>query len=213
MKKVLLIVVALTFVLTAAAFAGGNATHKVAIHVNAYPITCKGMPVFTACTQIVTTYPLGGNIEVIPVFYDLAGFKLNELGMSWPEATWGSASWTKCKGDVAVGMITNSAVPEVPSQTIAQTNGTAIAWSTCQSASAFSAPGFAWLFAADPGLICPVPNPVTRMMGVTDCSANALYDAPQCVSCAGVLGHVGDDPCRPTAVESSTWGEIKSIFK
>jgi len=212
MKKVLLIVVALTFVLTAVAFAGGNALHKVAIHVKAHPTTCKQIPVFTTCTAIVFTYANTGDIAAIPVFYDLAGFKLNELGMSWPEALWGSASWFKCKGDVAVGMITHTAVPENPAETLAQTNGTAIAWATCQNTWA-SAPGYAYLAAYDPGMICPVPNPVTHMMGVTDCSADALYDPPYCVSCAGVGGMVGDDPCRPTAVEPSTWGEIKSIFK
>lgn len=216
MKKVLLIVVALTLVLTAYALAGDNVAHKVAIHVRAHG-NCKTAPtgaanMFTSCTEIVTTYAGGGDIDAVPVFFDLAGFKLNELGMSWPEASWGYASWSKCKGDVAVGVIMHSAVPEVPAHTAGKLNGTAIAWSTCQT-SWMMAAGFAWMVAADPGMICPVPNPATDMMGVTDCGPLAAYDPPRCAFCAGVLGMVGDDPCLPTANEPSTWGEIKSIFK
>jgi hypothetical protein len=119
----------------------------------------------------------------------------------------------KCKGDVAVGSILHSAVPEVPAQTALQQNFVAIGWSVCQTTWA-SAPGYVWLAAATPGHVCPVLDPATGQFGPIDCSPEPgpYQQAPMCLSCAGIF-MLGDDPCRPTAVEPSTWGEIKSIFK
>ena len=215
MKKVLVLAIALTFALSAYAFAGANIHAKVAVHIKAHPTSCtKSYPVITSCSGIVFTWAAQGDFDAMPVFYDLMGFTLLETGLAWPEAAWGSASWVRCKGDVSVGSILHTAAPANPAETLLQTNGVAIGWSAC-NALAFMNPGFCWLFATGPGMIIPVPNPVTGDFGFVDCAPEPgpYYDRPFCVSGAGIGGMVGDDPCRPTANEPSTWGEIKSIFK
>jgi hypothetical protein len=197
--------------LGANAFAGANFAHKLAVHVKAHPTSCtKGYPTFTDCTQIISTWPELGDVNVMPVFYDLVGYSLNETGLTWPEASWGSGSWVRCMGDVAIGTISHSVDAGFPSDV----SGTSITWSTCQT-SVGSAPGYCRLTAFDPGMVCPEPNPATGDYGVADCSPEPgpYYDRPIHVHCAGVGGMIGDDPCRPVSREPRTWGEIKSIFK
>jgi hypothetical protein len=197
--------------LSANAFAGANVAHKLAIHVKAHPTSCtKVYPTFTVCSEIVATWPGLGDIDVMPVFYELAGFVLNETGLSWPEASWGSGAWVRCKGDAAVGAINHSAGAGFPNDV----SGTAISWSTCQTAVG-SAPGYCWLTALDPGVVCPEPNPATGDYGVVDClpAPGPYYDWPIHVHCAGIGGMIGDDPCRPVSSEASTWGKIKVIFE
>ncbi|HVP56699.1 MAG TPA: hypothetical protein VMU02_01270 [bacterium] len=195
-----------------ATFAGANFAHKLAVHVKAHPTSCStNYPTFTSCSQIVFTWPSLADVDVMPVFYDLAGYTRNETGLSWPEGTWGSGVWTRCKGDVAVGTITHSA-----NQTVypASTRGTAISWSSCQTTWG-SAPGYCWLTAHAVGMVCPELNPATGNFGVLDCSAppGPFYDWPISAHCAGVGGMVGDDPCKPVGVEPGTWGGIKGIFR
>ena len=215
MKKILVIAIALTFALSFAAFAGQNHLSKVAVHVKAHPTSCtKAYPVITTCTGIVFTWAPLGDLDAMPIFYDLVAYTVVETGLQWPEAAWGSGSWVKCKGDIAVGVIQHTAVPEVPAETEGATNGTAVAWSTCQYTWGVL-PGFVWLAATTPGKICPVPNPRTGDYGFVDCTPTPgpYYDRPFCISCAGIGGLIGDDPCRPTATDESTWGQIKSMFK
>jgi len=212
MKKVLVIAIALTFALTACAFAGANPVGKIAIHAKAHPTSCtKGYPVFVDCNSIVETWAPLGDVDVMPVFYDLTQYTVVETGLLWPEADWYSASWIKCKGDIAVGSITHSVDAGFPQDV----SGTAIAWTTCQTGT-IVAPGFAWLAPTTAGYVCPVPNPATGDYGTVDCAPEPgpYYDLAYCVGCAGFGGFIGDDPCNlPSATEPSTWGEIKSIFK
>lgn len=201
MKKVLVIAIALTFVATAA-LAGGNPATKIAIHTKAHPTSCtKGYPVFAACTDINTTWTALGDFDAMPVFYDLVAYTVTEFALTWP-AAWGSTSWVRCKGDLAVGGILNPG------------EGTAIAWTACQTGWGV-APGYAWLYATEPGSVCPIPYSATGDYGVVDCapSPGPYYDYPVWVTCAGVGGIVGGDPCGCSATEPSTWGEIKSMFK
>jgi len=201
MKKVLVIAIALTFVATAA-FAIGNPATKIAIHTKAHPTSCtKSYPTFADCAGINTTWAAQGDFDAMPVFYDLVAYTVTEFALSWPTA-WGSTSWVRCKGDLAVGGILNSG------------EGTAIAWTTCQTGWSV-APGYAWLYATEPGSVCPIPYAATGDYGVVDCmpSPGPYYDYPVWVTCAGVGGIVGGDPCGCSATEPSTWGEIKSMFK
>jgi len=200
MKKVLVIAIALTFVFTAVAFAGGNPLTKLAVHVKATGTTCKSVPQFATCSGIVFDYEGGGDIHVVPVFFDMTEFTVIEFGLTWP-AEWLTMSWFRCKGSLAIGTITNPG------------DGTAISYGLCQSLTN-TACGYGWLIPTGPGLIVPVPNPATGQMGVVDCapSPGPYYDVPMCVSAGGYM-MPGDDPCRPTATEESTWGSIKSMFE
>jgi hypothetical protein len=207
MKKVIVVTMALTLVLGVSAFAGDNVHGKIAIHLKAHPTSCtKSYPVFTNCAEIVFTWGPTGDFDFMPVFYDLVSWGVLETGVIWPEAQWLSASWIKCKGDVAVGSLQHSADTVDPTGN----NGTAIGWSLCQTTWAM-APGVGWLYATGPGMICPAPNPVSQAWFVVDC--NGIYDVPSVVSCAGVGGMVGDDPCRATVTDRSTWGAIKGMFR
>ena len=62
------------------ALAGGNPAHKVAIHVKAHPTSCtKAYPVFTTCSSIVHTWAAQGDLDVMPVFYDLASVQRDRV--------------------------------------------------------------------------------------------------------------------------------------
>jgi hypothetical protein len=179
-----------------------NAAHKVAVHTKAHPTSCvKAYPAFTACTSIVTTWAPQGDLDVMPVFYDLTQTLVTEFGMTWP-VEWFSMSWIRCKGDLAIGTIKYSG------------EGTAISWTTCQTTWAL-APGYGWLIALGPGSVCIGPNPATGMYGVVDCqpSPGPYFDFPSLVTCAGIGGILGGDPCAAVATEPSTWGQIKTMFK
>jgi len=206
MKKVLVIAIALTLVITAAALAGPgqNPLTKIAIHAKAYPTTCKQIPTFADCHGIVTTLAgSGGNVNVIPVLFDIASYTVAEFGMTWP-AEWGTMSWLRCKGNIAIGTIMNPG------------DGTAISWSVCMAGWSV-APGLGWLTPTGPGIVSPIPNPATGDMGVVDCTPTSqggpYYDHPMCVFSAGIDGMTGDDPCEETATEQSTWGSIKGMFE
>jgi hypothetical protein len=202
-------VVALVVALTGTAMAGANANGKIAVHIKAYPTSCtKGYPTFTSCSQIRTTYS-GGDAHVMPVFYDLAEYTAVEVGLNF--AAYCSNSWVKCKGDMSVGIIIRSA--DAADQPVDR-RGTYVSWNTCQNSWAV-APGYLWTCSSSPSRFCPAPNPATGKFGFEDCASvpGPSYDDPVLVSCGGMQGAVGDDPCGPTDTEPTTWGAIKSIFR
>lgn len=172
--------------------AGPNANHKLAIHVKSHPTSCaKDYPVFAECGEIVTTWRGCGDIDVMPVFYDLTEYTVVEFGLMWP-AEWYSMSWVRCEGTLAVGQI------GLPGE------GTAIAWSECQKSWAAN-PGFGWLIAPTPGLVYVVANPPTGEHGVVDCSykPGPYYDYPIHTTHSGVCGLAGGDPCWPPPASES----------
>ncbi|MFH1219671.1 MAG: FlgD immunoglobulin-like domain containing protein [Candidatus Eisenbacteria bacterium] len=170
---------------TAPAFAGQNLGCKIAIHLKAHPTSCtKSYPAFTACEGINETWVPTGDVDAMPVFYDLASYTTHEFGLTWP-IEWGSGSWTRCKGDIAVGGILYSG------------EGTAIAWTTCQYGWGL-ATGYIWLAATGPGYVTPVANPATNQLDVVDCDfvTGPYQDFPILISSGGVGGLTGDEPCR-----------------
>jgi uncharacterized repeat protein (TIGR01451 family) len=169
---------------SAPAFAGGNPNVKAAIHIKAHPTSCtKGYPTFATCSSIATTWAGTGDIDAMPVFYDLVGYVAVGFGLDWP-AEWGSTSWVKCRGDLAVGTIKDPG------------DGTGITWTTCQSSWSVS-PGAAWLAATGSGRVEIVPDPATGDLGVVDCAPSPGPYLDRCVAAygAGIGGASGDDPC------------------
>jgi hypothetical protein len=75
------------------AHSGLNATHKAALHVVPHGTNCKTIPAFTSCSGITTTYPGTGDIDVVPVFFDLNGCTFTVFGLTWP-AEWGTCGYT-----------------------------------------------------------------------------------------------------------------------
>ncbi|MFH1218984.1 MAG: hypothetical protein V1694_00830 [Candidatus Eisenbacteria bacterium] len=178
-----------------------NTYFKVAIHVKSHDVECESVPAFQYCTQISTTYQGCGEVDVVPVFFGLAEYSVVEFAVDWPQE-WGSCTFTRCKGDIAVGNIVHSG------------DGIAIAWIDCQYA-IIVAPGFVSLHATTPGLISPHSNPATGELDVVNCapSPGPYVDYPVAVIRAGVCGATGEVPCSTTRVQPSTWGQIKAQFK
>jgi hypothetical protein len=83
MKKVLVLTVALTLILSACAWAGANPDAKVAVHVIPHGSrSCtKGFPVITNCAEIITTEP-GPDVDAFPVFFDLVEYQGLDYGLT-----------------------------------------------------------------------------------------------------------------------------------
>jgi len=195
--KSIVIVSVMILAMSSLAFAGNNPIAKVAIHVRPHnaKLACTLSPAIVGCADVVTTEP-SYSVDAFPVFYDLVEYKAVDYGICWPEWTY-SAAFTNC-ADLVIGTI---ALPG---------DGASGAWFACETG--VCVPGFVWLYADGPGLICPCPYPPTGMLTLVDC--NQGTDAPILTTCAGVYGEAGGDPCEPvTATEQSTWGAIKSMFQ
>jgi len=170
--------------LAGVAVAGPNANHKIAVHVVPHGVACKSLPTFSHCSEIVTTYPGIGDIDVIPVFYDLSEVAVIEFGLTWP-AEWGTCEFTQCWGDLTFGDIVNSG------------DGICTTALSCDYSWAIRA-GVGWLYASGPGTVAVNPNPPTKAMGAVDCAppeSVPSYDWPRCTSSASVGGGAGEDPC------------------
>ena len=168
--------------------AGSNPNVKVAVHLKDHNTTCKTLPTFTACTQMVTSRAGLGDLDAIPVFFDLTEYTVIEFGLTWP-SEWLSMSWFRCRGSLAIGTIVNPG------------DGTAISYGLCTSSWA-AAPGYGWLASNSAGTITMIPNPATGDIGVVDCapSPGPYRDIPIANYYAGVGGVSGLDPCVPPTV-------------
>ena len=87
------------------------------------------------------TWAAQGDLDVMPVFYDLASYSAIGFGLTWP-AEWGTMSWTRCKGDLAVGGIS------------IRGDGTGITWTACQTNWGVAL-GAGWLVATGAGQRLP----------------------------------------------------------
>jgi hypothetical protein len=182
-------------VISGAASAGWNPSAWMAIHVKPHGTSCTdGFPTFTSCSQITTTYWDTGDIDVIPVLYNLLEYTQIGIAMDWP-AEWGTMSWVRCKGDGQIGTLTDP-------NTYAR-----IYWSTCQHAWSV-APGYGWLYATGQGW---VGSSVTIRSLVYDCQPTPDADRA-CPGWSGIGGVIGNDPCSASATEQTSWGRVKAIF-
>ena len=116
----------------------------------------KAYPTFASCEAISTTWANTGDFCAMPVFFDLVEYVAVGFGIDWP-ADWGTGSWVRCKGDLAVGGITNPG------------EGTGITWTACQNTWSV-APGYIWLAASGAGMVELVADPATGDLGVVDCA-------------------------------------------
>jgi hypothetical protein len=195
MKFALVIVLVTVFGLGGIAAAGQNAgSAKVAVHVLPHASrTCtKNFPAIADCEDIVTTEATA-DVDAFPVFFDLVEYQGLEYAMTWPGLY--SCAFTSCS-DLTIGGVVNTG------------DGISHAWQECQTG-AVAIAGFGWIY--DYGMICIVPHPENDSVYVADCEG--VIDVTVMEYCAGIGGHSGDDPCEPTAVERTTWGNIKGMFQ
>jgi hypothetical protein len=192
-----ILVIALVASIASTCLAGNNPEAKVAVHVRPHnaKLGCN-VGTIVDCNDIIET-EASFSFDAFPVFYELAEYLGCQYGLTWPAWAY-SAAFTSCS-DLVIGTV------------VWPGSGAAHTWTTCQAAGV-AVPSFIWLYADDPGTICPIPYPDAEppLLSVLDCAEG--LDTPMTISCAGVYGEVGDDPCRD-ATEAATWSAIKSIFK
>jgi uncharacterized repeat protein (TIGR01451 family) len=177
----------------------GDFQFKVAVHVmehDAHRTCASGLPAITACRDINTTLE-AYSLDAFPVFFDMTEYLGLEYGLAWCDSgPCEDALFTSCS-DLAIGDIEQSG------------DGISQTWFSCQSGPAV--PGWAWIYASGPSLVCTVPHPVSFSLSVLGCSED--LGTPMCNFCAGVYGEIGDDPCQPTSVQPTSWGAIKAMFR
>lgn len=198
MKKAILTAAILILTLSASLSAGTNFNTKAWIHLEDHASrTCaKGFPAgIDSCDDIVYTLA-GQDADCFPVFFDLVEYQGFDYSLSWP-ATY-TCAFTSCS-DLAIGTIVNPG------------DGISHAWYTCQ-AGPIAIPGWAWIY--DTGEVCIISHPTAGGVIVGDCST--FLDTLPSISfgCSGIGGFVSEDgnPCL-AAIEPTSWGEIKSMFK
>ena len=153
--------------------APANARAKVAIHVAAHADRPGELPEFDGRDTMASAYQGTGDIDVVPVFYDLDSYQRLEFGLTWPEE-WGTCQFTAFGGDMHAGGI------------IEPGDGLMIAWSSCQHAGSVTT-GCGRLTAKGPGTICPTANPVSKRIGVRNCGGeHAAFDSVGSADCATV---------------------------
>jgi hypothetical protein len=160
---------------------GGNRNPyaKVAVHVQAHDptVSCsREFPPATGCAGVRATYA-DCSFDCFPVFFDLCEYRGIEFSLSWPDWTY-SASWHSC-ADVSIGDIRKPG------------DGVAVGWNECHLVSAVI-PGWAWMYADGPGLVCVSPHPASGVIGILDCYGG--WSGPTYNFCAGVCGAEGEDP-------------------
>jgi hypothetical protein len=196
MTKSLLMVLAVSLILGANAFAGQNAgVAKVAVHVipHASRSCTKSFPSITGCADIITT-EAGPDVDAFPVFFDLVEYQGFDYGVTWPGPY--SCVFTSCS-DLTIGGIVNTR------------DGISHAWFVCQPGPV-AITGWGWI--SGHGLVCIVPHPTMGGPQVGDCHQGEpdgmIYNF-----CAGIGDSVGDDPCAAVATEPTTWGAIKGMYR
>jgi hypothetical protein len=196
MKRVLLIAMAATLLLSAVAFAGLNPYCKVAVYVREHTSRppCIDPATIAGCADIVTT-TAAQDFDAFPVFFDLNEFVVTELGMTWPD--WAYSSITTTCSDLQISSI------KWPG------DGQSNSWFSCQTGVAI--PFGLWLYADYAGVVCPIGHPISGHCYVVDCHDGT--DEAMCRFCAGAFGATGDDPCAPTGTAPATWGKIKGMFQ
>jgi hypothetical protein len=158
---------------------GRNPDVKVAVHVRAHNAKAGcDYGTIEHCHDIVSEVP-GMSVDAFPVFFDLTEYLGVEHGMTWPDWTY-SGAWTNC-ADVVIGDIKNPG------------DGASHIWDTCHTGVAV--PGYVWLYADGPGMVCVCPHPESNSIFVLDCAH--ARDEPIFNACAGVHGAVGDAACPP----------------
>lgn len=163
--------------------------------------SCVNLPVFASRGEITRMVSGAGDYDVFTVIFDYgAGYTNVEYGLSWP-AGWGSAATNHC-GDLMIGGIVN------PYDWIS------LSWTTCQTSPAISPVAWTWLNASSSGQVQfeyrPAP-PEPASLGTIDCE---FQEVPaESIFYAGVDVDPWEGVPNPDAVEATTWGDIKAMFR
>ena len=228
MKATAIVISMIIFALAAQCWAGdnrgyfrdasgpANANIKFALHLVAHGTNgCGGkstpLPVISTFGDIVRrvdTVP--ADLDVFTVVFDYDSLSTVEYGLTWP-AAWGSASTLVCvSGALKVGGIINPG------------DGMAFAWAwdtACKipqdgrpggNTPPFFVTSYSWLGPTTAGAIEFIKNPTTQNIGVVECrdDQNRSYEEVYMAYFAAI-----QQAPDSTAVEPTSWGAIKAMFK
>lgn len=205
MTRAGLLTFALVLMLVTEAWCGQNPNVKVTIHVAAEATrTCEeNMPVLNGCEDAVTSLWSEHSPDVFVVFYNLTGYTLLEYGVRTYLSDWEFEH--SCSDYVIMDTYEGGVL------------GVAQFFGSCQ-------PGpvaipmwfhFWWL---EWDQICIVEHPSTGHISAGDCQDPVAIDHAPYVFCVWLGGFSNPvDPCAPTegpvALDGTTWGEVKALFR
>jgi len=199
MKEILIVGAVLMLILSGLAVAGNNPDVKVGIHVLPHDPErgCYlNFPVVDDPGDIVFTYDGCEEVDFFPIFFDLSECKCVHYGVVWPGSQ--TCTFTICSYS-HIGNLVHSG------DWIAQ------CWHSCRNSYAVI-PGWGEVTMDHYGLVCMAPEPNSGEILILDCDGE--LDSPIANFCAGVCGRDGENPLyADQATVSSTWGEIKSLFR
>jgi hypothetical protein len=205
------IVVMLVLLLTTVCMGGAWKPVKMALHVTTHiSRTCtKNAPTVTSRDDLVRTWTVGGgDMDVFFYIFQYGRFQGTDFALMWP-AEWGSAVFTPCS-DLAIGSI------------IFPGDGISLAWQQCVNVEV-KGPfvNCGWLWLGDPTSsgqirIWDHPQHYDMHLYVGGCAdsaetSNSLVQ-PDSVFYAAVDSIPYSGP-PIYAVEATTWGSIKAVFK
>jgi hypothetical protein len=212
MKKLLAISLASVMVLGAASyvFAGANPNVQFAIDCQARNNKRACTPLYTSCSGITQEYHAIGFTDAIVVVYMYTVISAAEYGVTWCA----DAYFTEFKNcaDFIVGGV------ELPTDWIS----CAQSWSALQYATSpdpgTSGIGVGWLklYTYGPCRVDFVPSDQGFIQVLDDLLIADQYHTIHPGLLGSAVPEPGDlDPCEmgPTATESSTWGNVKSLYR
>lgn len=199
MKETLIVMAVLMLILSGLAVAGSNPHVKVGIHVLPHDPErgCYlNFPVVDDPGDIVFTYEGCEEVDFFPIFFDLTECKGVQYAVVWPGSQ--SCTFTICSY-THIGEIVHSG------DWIAQ------CWQGCRTDYALI-PGWGEVTMDEYGLVCLAELGNGEDIAILNCHESLDY--PTANFCAGVCGRVGENPLyADQATVSTTWGEIKGLFK
>jgi hypothetical protein len=181
------------------ALAGANPEAKAALHLEPHESrTCaKNFPVIADQSDIIITHP-NMEVDVFPVFFNLTEYQSFDYALWWPGLY--SCAFTSCS-DITTGTI------------VWPWDGVSHAWYTCKEGPIAV---FAWAWITDIGCLCLMSHPTFRAVRVGDCDGGSDNIDPSDRYRAGIgdcWPHCPGCPADTVAVDPTSWGEIKSLFK
>ncbi len=182
-----------------ASSSAGNASLKAALHVEPHQTrTCaKNMPSLAGRSDLVRTWDTYSDVDVFFVVFSYDSLTGVEFGLEWPQ-DWGTGFTCHC-GDLAAGGISRPG------------DAMTLTWETCQSNGSRPACwpiAWTWLSPSSDGEVEISPYSLV----VTDC---AFAEAePDSIFNAGLnVDPYEGPPGGGVAVEPTTWGALKAMFR
>ncbi len=175
---------------------------KMALHIVPHngKQSCGNLPSISTFEDITRMQSGLADYDVFTVVFDYGtGFTAVEYALKWP-TEWGSATTTGC-GDFVIGDVVN------PGDRLSMT------WTECQTSPSFYVVAWSWLLPTSAGQVqLDFPSEEGAILGIADCDFNEIWATYLYFAGVDVDPWEGE-PDPEHAVEATTWGNIKSMFR